>query len=193
MRSGHRRATFPSHRFHSLKYRRSGYYSRFPVMRMSRRRPDLCRSTSAGPRITRTSVGEPLITQRDFLAPLALVYHLEPLRIAQEGLVMQSGFSPGSLVRARGRDWIVLPAREPSVLHLRPLTRAKPTKSASICLSKAASHVRRICVAFGGEAGDATGVMALSMPPASAFVPAPPHSVRLAGYRSSLARTNLCR
>jgi hypothetical protein len=37
---------------------------------------------------------------------------------------MQSGFSPRSLVRAR-RDWIVLPAREPSVLHLRPLTRGQ--------------------------------------------------------------------
>jgi hypothetical protein len=36
---------------------------------------------------------------------------------------MQSGFSPGSLVRARGCDWIVLPGREPGVLHLRPLTR----------------------------------------------------------------------
>jgi hypothetical protein len=38
---------------------------------------------------------------------------------------MQSGFSPGSLVRARGRDWIVLPGREPSVLHLPPLTRGQ--------------------------------------------------------------------
>ena len=38
---------------------------------------------------------------------------------------MQSGFSPGSLVRARGRDWIVLPGREASILHLRPLTRGQ--------------------------------------------------------------------
>ena len=38
---------------------------------------------------------------------------------------MQSSFSPGSLVRARGRDWIVLPGHEPSVLHLRPLTRGQ--------------------------------------------------------------------
>jgi hypothetical protein len=35
---------------------------------------------------------------------------------------MTSGFSPGSLVRARGRDWIVLPDRESSVIRLRPLT-----------------------------------------------------------------------
>jgi hypothetical protein len=35
---------------------------------------------------------------------------------------MTSGFSPGSLVRARGRDWIVLPDPEPSVIRLRPLT-----------------------------------------------------------------------
>ena len=38
---------------------------------------------------------------------------------------MERGFSAGSLVRARGRDWIVLPGREPSVLHLRPLTRGQ--------------------------------------------------------------------
>jgi hypothetical protein len=31
-------------------------------------------------------------------------------------------FSPGSLVRARGRDWIVLPDRHVSLLRLRPIT-----------------------------------------------------------------------
>jgi SNF2 family DNA or RNA helicase len=31
-------------------------------------------------------------------------------------------FSPGSIVRARGRDWIVLPTSEPDALHLRPLS-----------------------------------------------------------------------
>ncbi len=30
--------------------------------------------------------------------------------------------SVGSLVRARGRDWVVLPSDEPEVLRLRPLT-----------------------------------------------------------------------
>ena len=30
-------------------------------------------------------------------------------------------YFPGSLVRARGRDWIVLPNEEPGVLRLRPV------------------------------------------------------------------------
>jgi len=35
---------------------------------------------------------------------------------------MQNRYSPGSLVRVRGRDWVVLPPVEPEVLRLRPLT-----------------------------------------------------------------------
>ena len=35
---------------------------------------------------------------------------------------MASQYSPGSLVNARGRDWVVLPSLEPEVLRLRPLT-----------------------------------------------------------------------
>lgn len=31
-------------------------------------------------------------------------------------------YSPGALVNVRGRDWIVLPYKEPDVLRLRPLT-----------------------------------------------------------------------
>lgn len=31
-------------------------------------------------------------------------------------------FSPGSIVRSRGRDWVVLPTSESEVLHLRPLS-----------------------------------------------------------------------
>lgn len=31
-------------------------------------------------------------------------------------------YPPGSLVHARGRDWVVLPSSEPRVLHLRPLS-----------------------------------------------------------------------
>jgi hypothetical protein len=34
----------------------------------------------------------------------------------------QPRFLPGSLVKARGRDWVVLPTDEPDVLRLRPLT-----------------------------------------------------------------------
>jgi len=33
-----------------------------------------------------------------------------------------SPYTPGNLVRARGRDWVVLPSREPLILRLRPLT-----------------------------------------------------------------------
>ncbi len=32
-----------------------------------------------------------------------------------------SGFAPGTLVHARGREWVVLPDSEPDFLVLRPL------------------------------------------------------------------------
>jgi hypothetical protein len=75
---------------------------------------------------------------------------------------MHSGFSPGSLVRARGRDWIVLPATEPSVLHLRPLTRGQageigiylPLEGGQITSAEFAPPA-------AAKPGDATGVMAL--------------------------------
>ncbi len=35
---------------------------------------------------------------------------------------MSGGFSPGDLVRARGREWVVLPGSEGETLHLRPLS-----------------------------------------------------------------------
>ena len=35
---------------------------------------------------------------------------------------MTGSFAPGSLVHARGRDWVVLPAGDADVLRLRPLT-----------------------------------------------------------------------
>ncbi|MFD0774767.1 hypothetical protein ACFQZ2_12585, partial [Streptomonospora algeriensis] len=34
---------------------------------------------------------------------------------------MTTAFAPGSLVSARGRDWVVLPETEPDMLVLRPL------------------------------------------------------------------------
>jgi hypothetical protein len=75
---------------------------------------------------------------------------------------MQSGFSPGSLVRARGRDWIVLPAREPSVLHLRPLTRGQADEI-GIYLPLEAHQVTsaEFVPLAAARPGDATGVMAL--------------------------------
>lgn len=30
-------------------------------------------------------------------------------------------FNPGSIVKARGREWVVLPQSEASILYLRPL------------------------------------------------------------------------
>ena len=39
----------------------------------------------------------------------------------QGGSELSTGFSPGSLVRARGRDWIVLPDQQENVLRLRPV------------------------------------------------------------------------
>ena len=67
---------------------------------------------------------------------------------------MERGISLGSLVRARGRDWIVLPGREPSVLHLRPLTRGQADEI-GIYLPLEGGQVksRRICAAYAGKAG----------------------------------------
>src|SRR5262249_37607540 len=77
-------------------------------------------------------------------------------------LVMRSGFSPGSLVRARGRDWIVLPASDPRVLHLRPLTRAQAGEIA-IYLPLEGTQIAstEFVPPAAARPGDATGVMAL--------------------------------
>jgi superfamily II DNA or RNA helicase len=75
---------------------------------------------------------------------------------------MQSNFSPGSLVRARGRDWIVLPGREPSVLNLRPVTRGQANEI-GIYLPLEGRQITS--AEFGppeaARPGDTTGVMAL--------------------------------
>src|SRR5262245_40007147 len=75
---------------------------------------------------------------------------------------MQTGFSPGSLVRARGRDWVVLPTREASVLHLRPLTRGQ-VDEIGIYLPFEGRQVApaQFAPPASGKPGDATGVMAL--------------------------------
>jgi len=39
----------------------------------------------------------------------------------QEQAALEGHMTPGSLVRARSRDWVVLPSAEPDVLRLRPL------------------------------------------------------------------------
>jgi superfamily II DNA or RNA helicase len=75
---------------------------------------------------------------------------------------MQGGFSSGSLVRARGRDWIVLPGREPSVLHLRPLTRGQADEI-GIYLPLEGRQITsaEFVPPAPARAGDATGVMSL--------------------------------
>jgi hypothetical protein len=75
---------------------------------------------------------------------------------------MEQAFAPGALVRARGRDWIVLPGREPSVLHLRPLTQGQADEI-GIYLPLEGRQITSAEFAPPAVAkpGDATGVMAL--------------------------------
>ena len=76
---------------------------------------------------------------------------------------MQSGFSPGSLVRARGRDWIVLPSHGDGVLRLRPLTRPQ-AEEIGIYLPLEGKQITSADFAPppAAKPGDATGVMTLS-------------------------------
>jgi hypothetical protein len=78
------------------------------------------------------------------------------------GAVVQGAFSPGSLVRARGRDWIVLPGREPSVLHLRPLMRGQADEI-GIYLPLEGRQIAsaEFVPPAAATPGDATGVMTL--------------------------------
>ena len=75
---------------------------------------------------------------------------------------MQTAFSSGSLVCARGRDWIVLPARDPDVLHLRPLTQGQADEI-GIYLPLEGRQVTsaEFVPPTASRPGDATGVMAL--------------------------------
>lgn len=75
---------------------------------------------------------------------------------------LHGGFTPGSLVRARGRDWIVLPSREAGLLRLRPLTRGQADE---IGIYLALEGRQITSAQFEPPApdrpGDATGVMTL--------------------------------
>jgi hypothetical protein len=98
-----------------------------------------------------------------FWSALALVgFAVIPWKFGDREPGMQVGFSPGSLVRVRGRDWIVLPAREPSVLHLRPLTRGHADEI-GIHLPIEGRQVTsaEFVPPAPAKPGDATGVMAL--------------------------------
>ena len=71
-------------------------------------------------------------------------------------------FSPGSLVKARGRDWIVLPESDPDVLRVRPLTSAHQAEE-GLFLPLERDHIRPASFVDPDPArcGDATGVMTL--------------------------------
>jgi hypothetical protein len=75
---------------------------------------------------------------------------------------LAGAFLPGSLVRARGRDWIVLPNRQDSVLRLRPITTALADEI-GIFLPLEGSQVTsaQFAAPEPQNPGDATGVMAL--------------------------------
>ena len=47
------------------------------------------------------------------------------LRFGKGEAAMENRYRPGTIVSARGREWIVLPTREPELLRLRPLTTAQ--------------------------------------------------------------------
>jgi SNF2-related domain len=80
----------------------------------------------------------------------------------REGAEVPVSFSPGSLVRARGRDWIVLPNPQENLLRLRPLTTAL-AEEIGLFLPLEGSQVTSTEFAAPEPTypGDATGVMTL--------------------------------
>ena len=75
---------------------------------------------------------------------------------------MESRYRPGTIVAARGREWIVLPPREPEVLRLRPLTTARGDE-VGLFLPLEGDRVRpaRFTDPEPVSGGDATGIMTL--------------------------------
>jgi superfamily II DNA or RNA helicase len=75
---------------------------------------------------------------------------------------MESRYRPGTIVHARGREWIVLPPREPEVLQLRPLTTAQGDE-VGLFLPLEGDRVRpaRFTDPEPVSGGDATGIMTL--------------------------------
>jgi hypothetical protein len=75
---------------------------------------------------------------------------------------MESRYRPGTIVSARGREWIVLPPREPEVLRLRPLTTAQGDE-VGLFLPLEGERVRpaRFADPEPVAGGDATGIMTL--------------------------------
>jgi hypothetical protein len=75
---------------------------------------------------------------------------------------MESRFRPGTIVSARGREWIVLAPREPEVLRLRPLTTAQG-EEVGLFLPLEGERVRpaRFADPEPVAGGDSTGIMTL--------------------------------
>jgi hypothetical protein len=65
-------------------------------------------------------------------------------RFANGEAGMESQYRPGAIVAARGRQWIVLPQREPDVLRLRPLTTAQGEEVVCFCRLKAIGCGQRV-------------------------------------------------
>ena len=75
---------------------------------------------------------------------------------------MESRYRPGTIVHARGREWIVLPPREPEVLQLRPLTTAQGDEvGLFLPLEGERVHPARFVDPEPVSGGDATGIMTL--------------------------------
>ena len=75
---------------------------------------------------------------------------------------MESRYRPGTIVSARGREWIVLPPREPEVMRLRPVTTAQGDE-VGLFLPLEGERVRsaRFNDPEPQSGGDATGIMTL--------------------------------
>lgn len=74
---------------------------------------------------------------------------------------MNHHYPPGSLVNARGRDWVVLPSREPEVLRLRPLTGGEGGEIGILLPLEGGSLTPTMFPAPEPHPGDATGSLLL--------------------------------
>jgi hypothetical protein len=75
---------------------------------------------------------------------------------------MENRYRPGTIVHARGREWIVLPSREPEVLRLRPLTTAQGEEvGLFLPLEGERARPARFADPEPVAGGDATGIVTL--------------------------------
>jgi hypothetical protein len=106
---------------------------------------------------------------------------------------MESRYRPGTIVNARGREWIVLPPQEPEVLRLRPLTTAQG-EEVGLFLPLEGERVRpaRFADPEPAAGGDATGIMTLFDAARLSLAPAQGDSARSAAFRSCRAPISSC-